>query len=152
MSSGKVHRASNTATGIFLTTTTFLVFQNVELTIAAALGSFIGLTINPDYDVNHGLPRSFFTRIPYIAVLWVAMWKPYSLAFKHRSFWSHSPLVSTIIRLLYMTVWFVAFGAMFGINFGIILDWMVLNWEFCFTLFFCWVVQDLVHLWFDFVV
>ena len=158
MSSGKVHRASNTATGIFLTTTTFLVFQNVELTIAAALGSFIGLTINPDYDVNHGLPRSFFTRIPYIAVLWVAMWKPYSLAFKHRSFWSHSPLVSTVIRALYLGSWvWLAVGLLgyFGMISWDMWDILVLayeNFEFSAMLFFCWVVQDLVHLWFDFVV
>lgn len=158
MASGKIHRASNTATGIFLTTTTFLVFQNVELTIAAALGSFIGFTVTCDYDVNHGLPRSLFTRIPYIAVLWVALWKPYSLAFKHRSFWSHSPFVSTVIRALYMGAWaWLVVGVLgyFGMISWDMWDILVLayeNFEFSAMLFTCWVIQDLVHLWFDFVV
>lgn len=158
MASGKIHRASNLATGIFLTTTIFLVFERQDLVIAAAIGSFIGYSATPDMDVNHGLPRSFFTRIPYIAVLWVAMWKPYSLAFKHRSFWSHSPLVSTVIRALYLGSWvWLAVGLLgyFGMISWDMWDILVLayeNFEFSAMLFTCWVIQDLVHLWFDFVV
>ena len=158
MANGKIHRASNLATGIFLTATTFLVFERQDLAIAAAIGSFIGYSATPDMDVNHGLPRSFFTRIPYIAVLWVAMWKPYSLAFKHRSFWSHSPLVSTVIRALYLGSWvWLAVGLLgyFGMISWDMWDILVLayeNFEFSAMLFTCWVIQDLVHLWFDFVV
>lgn len=150
MASGAVHKQSNIATGIFLSVTSYIIFMREDITLGAAIGSLVGTIATPDLDLV--VPSNFFSRLPIINFLWMCLWWPYKKMVRHRSFISHSPLVSTIIRLLYMTVWFVAFGAMFGINFGIILDWMVLNWEFCFTLFFCWVVQDLVHLWFDFVV
>lgn len=150
MASGKIHKQANIAAGIFMGVTSYAVFMREDITLGAAIGSLVGTIVTPDLDLV--VPSNFFSRLPIINFLWMCLWWPYKKMVRHRSFISHSPLVSTIIRLLYMTVWFVAFGAMFGINFGIILDWMVLNWEFCFTLFFCWVVQDLVHLWFDFVV
>lgn len=158
MASGRIHATSNFVAGVFLTTTTFLVFQDTNLTLAAATGSFAGLTITPDYDLNHSLPRSVITRIPYISILWLAMWKPYSLFFKHRSFWSHSPVFSTLIRIIYLMFWLTLFTELLGyldmINWDM-LDIFGIMWEYydlTLMFLFCWVFQDVIHLWFDFVV
>lgn len=155
---GPQHKFANICTGIFLTATTYLIFQREDLTLAAAIGSAVGTTVTPDFDLDKDLPRSIFSKIPVVAVFWGLMWWPYQKLVKHRSWVSHSPLVSTVIRLLYMLFWFcliVLVGNLIGlfyVNLGAVFWFVADNFEFFATLFFCWVVQDLVHLWLDFVV
>jgi uncharacterized metal-binding protein len=33
------------------------------------------------------------------------LWRPYQQAIKHRSIWSHGPIVGTIGRILYLSLW-----------------------------------------------
>ncbi len=38
--------------------------------------------------------------------LWLRwMWLPYRKLFRHRSFWTHGPLVGTVVRILYLGSW-----------------------------------------------
>jgi uncharacterized metal-binding protein len=39
-----------------------------------------------------------------IGFLWCAIWYPYATMFSHRSFYTHFPIVSTLIRILYLFV------------------------------------------------
>ncbi len=41
------------------------------------------------------------------------MWKPYQKAIKHRSIWSHGPLIGTIGRILYLGLWLSLFGLIY---------------------------------------
>ncbi len=71
-------------------------------------GCWLGVFISPDLDLP-GLTFSEWKviRIPFIGryflgPIFVMIWFPYSMLFRHRSFWSHGPGISTIIRILYM--------------------------------------------------
>ena len=150
MASGKIHKQANIVGGIFFTTTSFLMFENTEIVVGALIGSLIGTIVTPDLDLV--VPSNFFSKLPIINFLWMCLWWPYKKIVKHRSFVSHSPLVSTILRLLYMLLWFFPLGVLFGFDFFGALDWVLYNYNFTISLFTCWVLQDLIHLWFDFVV
>jgi uncharacterized metal-binding protein len=40
--------------------------------------------------------------------LWLRwLWLPYRKLFKHRSFWTHGPLVGTVVRILYLGSWII---------------------------------------------
>lgn len=155
---GTEHKIANVASGVFLTTTSFLVFQRLDLSLAAAVGSLIGTVVTPDYDLDSALPRSFMTRIPFVSLMWGMMWWPYQRSVKHRSWVSHSPFVSTVLRALYMFFWFSAVSLLLlvmGITNVWAYDavlWMGENFQIVMMVFFCWMFQDLVHLFQDFVV
>lgn len=146
---GKQHKIANIYAGGVMVTTTQLVFQNIDLTIAAVIGSTVGTVVTPDLDLV--VPSNFFSKLPIINFFWMCMWWPYKKLVRHRSWVSHSPLVSTILRLLYMWFYFSLFLFAFGGDFNYVYSGIWLNIEFYMMLFFCWVVQDLVHLWLDFV-
>ena len=150
MANGKVHKQANIAGGAFMTAIAYILFGQPDIVIGAFIGSLVGTIVTPDLDLV--VPSNFFSRLPIINFLWMCLWWPYKKAVKHRSFVSHSPFVSTVLRLLYMLAWFAPFGLVFGVDFGVLLEWVVINYIFCYAVLFCWVVQDLIHLWFDFVV
>ena len=62
-------------------------------------GGFLvsGLIFGPDLDLY-----SFHYK-RWGKLRW--LWKPYQKAIKHRSIWSHGPIVGTIGRLLYLSLW-----------------------------------------------
>ena len=83
---------------------------------AYALGCLAGILLTPDHDVDEGnismfLIRRLFGRVT--AWLWQAFWFPYAIIFRHRSFWSHGPVIGTLIRLAYIGIWIVAAIAFF---------------------------------------
>lgn len=42
--------------------------------------------------------------------LWLRwLWLPYRKLFRHRSFWTHGPLVGTVVRILYLGSWLLLF-------------------------------------------
>jgi uncharacterized metal-binding protein len=41
------------------------------------------------------------------------MWRPYQKAIKHRSIWSHGPIIGTIGRILYLGLWVSLFGLIY---------------------------------------
>jgi uncharacterized metal-binding protein len=77
-----------------------------ELTIAVATGCFSGILLSPDHDlaengnVTHTVVRNDFGDTLWL--VWSIMWYPYGRLISHRSFWSHTPVVSTLIRVLYV--------------------------------------------------
>jgi uncharacterized metal-binding protein len=68
--------------------------------IALAVGSaylFAGLMFGGDLDTrSHQYHRWLWLR-------WI--WLPYRRAFRHRSIWSHGPVLGTIVRLAYVGLW-----------------------------------------------
>jgi len=83
-----------------------LTFERTQSSGMALLvsGGFLfgGLMFGPDLDVHSRQYRRWGL------LRWI--WLPYRRSMRHRSFWSHGPLVGTVVRLLYLLVWLVLFG------------------------------------------
>ena len=62
-------------------------------------GGFLvsGLILGPDLD----LYSVHYKR--WGMLRW--LWRPYQQAIKHRSIWSHGPIIGTIGRILYLSLW-----------------------------------------------
>ena len=75
-------------------------------------GVATGLLITPDLDLaeNGSYAMRMLHKIPVVgsalAGLWFWYWLPYGKLIKHRSFWSHAPIISTLIRIAYILWWF----------------------------------------------
>lgn len=76
--------------------------------MAAVGGCLAGVVLSPDLD-QPSLTHSEWVvlKTPLVGrwllgPLFVAVWLPYAMLFKHRSVWTHMPILSTIVRLGYM--------------------------------------------------
>jgi uncharacterized metal-binding protein len=63
---------------------------------------FSGLIFGPDLDLY-----SFHYK-RWGKLRW--LWRPYQKAIKHRSIWSHGPIVGTVGRILYLSFWLGLIG------------------------------------------
>jgi uncharacterized metal-binding protein len=63
---------------------------------------FSGLIFGPDLDLY-----SFHYK-RWGILRW--LWRPYQQAIKHRSIWSHGPIIGTIGRILYLSLWLSLVG------------------------------------------
>jgi uncharacterized metal-binding protein len=73
--------------------------------VALAVGSaylFSGLMFSGDLDTDSRQYRR------WLFLRWI--WLPYRRWLRHRSFWSHGPLVGTALRLLYLGLWVTGVG------------------------------------------
>ncbi len=66
---------------------------------------FSGLIFGPDLDLY-----SFHYK-RWGKLRW--LWQPYQKAIKHRSIWSHGPIVGTIGRSLYLSLWLGLVGLLY---------------------------------------
>jgi uncharacterized metal-binding protein len=66
---------------------------------------FSGLIFGPDLDLY-----SFHYK-RWGMLRW--MWRPYQKAIKHRSIWSHGPIIGTIGRILYLGLWVSLFSLIY---------------------------------------
>ncbi len=66
---------------------------------------FSGLIFGPDLDLY-----SFHYK-RWGMLRW--LWRPYQQAIKHRSIWSHGPIVGTIGRILYLSLWLGLAGCLY---------------------------------------
>lgn len=93
MSSGKDHTAATIGLAIIYTT--------VDYTVGPWM--LLGIFIQPDLDVDGGYIGNFYLlKYPPLYHAWRIYWWPYSKLVPHRSFWSHSPLIGTLLRILYL--------------------------------------------------
>ncbi|OLP16299.1 metal-binding protein [Leptolyngbya sp. 'hensonii'] len=96
--------------------------RNGELTLLVAGGFlFGGLMFGPDLDI--------YSR-QYLRWGWVKwIWRPYQKVLRHRSFWSHGPMIGTTLRLFYLAGWISLIGlagAAILLHFGHIEpDWLM---------------------------
>lgn len=85
MASGKTHAKITTLAIIPVGLVAFAASLDLAIAGAASAGCLVGLKIHPDLDLS----RSW-------------LWVPYSKSLRHRSPWSHFPVLGTIGRLLYL--------------------------------------------------
>ena len=82
---------------------TFGQTQSSNLTLLVS-GSFLfgGLMFGPDLDIY----SCQYQRWGCFKLIWL----PYQKNLRHRSLWSHGPLIGTALRILYLTTWIAVFG------------------------------------------
>lgn len=104
MSSGIVHAR---ATLVVTPLTGLLAYgatENVALSTWAMAGCLSGLVLTPDLD-QEGVSSAEWKIIRLtlgLGYVWLAFWGPYSVILPHRSALSHWPVISTLLRLLYL--------------------------------------------------
>ena len=85
-------------------------FVTVDMPTAVIIAvSFLlsGLMMGPDLDIQSVQYRRWGP------VRWI--WYPYQVLVKHRSRWSHGPIIGTLVRVIYLAVWVVLF-VVFGVT------------------------------------
>jgi uncharacterized metal-binding protein len=107
---------------LYLTLPSFIIGAAIDHSflggLACSLGCLAGIPLTPDLD-QEGISTSEYWIIKWtcgLGFLWTMLWFPYALACPHRSFVSHFPIVSTLIRLLYLG-FFIAVACYFGMPF-----------------------------------
>lgn len=117
MSSGKTHGKVTRTTSNLLVVAGLIVYSNYEV-LLLYLGCLFGLICDPDLDIptrsdSEGRVMKFNKVLGH---LWVWLWLPYGKLIPHRSWVSHFPIVSTLIRFWYLGtfVWFV--GLLFTLD------------------------------------
>lgn len=106
MASGRSHSiASLTAAACFVT-------SGAPERAWLAAGAFMGVVVTPDLDHDDGTLSQYFVRGlgHWLERGWWYYWWPYRRLLAHRSFWSHAPIISTVLRLAYLFWWVYALG------------------------------------------
>jgi uncharacterized metal-binding protein len=103
MSDGKVHSAATfgVAAGVLLGAGISTLIQNEHIPSAIA-GCFVQIILSPDLDVDNGFIGNYYMRKIGLNWWYSILMAPYRNGFKHRSKWSHFPIISTILRLIYL--------------------------------------------------
>jgi len=104
MASGRSHSVASLAAA-----TCFVVeavTQGSPALFWTAAGALAGTVLNPDLDSDGATIADFFIySIPRVGIILGKVWSAYSWLygwlFAHRSFWSHFPIISTMIRVAY---------------------------------------------------
>lgn len=103
MPSGKVH----TSITLALTSIEFLLlpFYPDPNNYFLAIGTFSGIFITPDHDIDAGnisfsLVRERLGDLP--SLVWRTFWFPYAKMVSHRSVLSHGPVIGTVLRIVYL--------------------------------------------------
>ena len=83
----------------------FMVTIDVPLTVIASIAFLLGgFMMGPDLDIQSVQYRRWGP------VRWI--WYPYQVLIKHRSAWSHGPLLGTLVRVLYLGAWIALFTSL----------------------------------------
>ncbi|MEM6255127.1 MAG: metal-binding protein [Cyanobacteria bacterium P01_D01_bin.156] len=80
----------------------FMLTLDIALTVLVSIAFLIGgFMMGPDLDIQSVQYRRWGP------IRWI--WYPYQVAVKHRSVWSHGPLIGTILRVVYLALWIALF-------------------------------------------
>ena len=111
------------------------------ISIGIPVGYLIGKVVTPDLDLFSITSTEWYSirKAGIFGLLFVIYWMPYGYAFKgkHRNYYSHSYVISSIIRSIYI-FWWVAFYPVYILIFLLI----GVTFGMC--------ISDGVHIWADF--
>lgn len=108
MSSGRTHDRITLWTLPLVVLLAFRVTLDGWLTGLVCLGFLLGgWVFGPDLDIHS---------VQYKRWGWLRwIWLPYRNSMRHRSWWSHGPVIGTAVRVVYVLVW-LALVALLGIG------------------------------------
>lgn len=106
MANGKTHDSITIAIAACSSMATLAATSSISSALLVGAGCLLGIFVGPDLDQEsiNGSEWRIVKATFGLGFLWVMFWYPYALFFKHRSFGSHFPVVSTFIRLLYLSI------------------------------------------------
>lgn len=132
MPSGRIHSISNIVVAVSGGATMLLLERGTEGIVGVATGAMIGCLINPDNDVDGGSIADYFVRVytgRAVEVMWDCVWLPYRKVCKHRGFLSHAPIISTVLRVLYLSVIYMLIITPLKYLSGLVrIDWPTFWW------------------------
>jgi uncharacterized metal-binding protein len=106
MPHGKAHASATVLLAAGIGILSASVFRDPVVTTAALTGGCLaGLVLTPDLDVDRGsISHRIVKRSAgfLIGFAWKVFWYPYSRLMPHRSWWSHMPVFSTLVRVFYL--------------------------------------------------
>jgi len=118
MPSGKTHDIITAVTtpiiGIVAYTNTTIV-NMMYLTISYL---FASLMFNGDLDIKSRPYRR------WLFLKWI--WIPYRKVFPHRSIWTHGIIIGTVIRIIYLMIFYIGIWNIFNLN----LNYNTINWYY----------------------
>ncbi|MGI0485413.1 metal-binding protein [Pantanalinema rosaneae CENA516] len=105
MPSGRTHDRITLWSLPLIATVAFERTRSGSLTLLVAGGFlFSGLMFGPDLDIHSR---------QYLRWGWLRwIWLPYRRGMRHRSVWSHGPIVGTIVRVVYLGCWLLIFAGL----------------------------------------
>ena len=81
---------------------TFLITVDMPTAVIVAVSFLLsGFMMGPDLDIQSVQYRRWGP------IRWI--WYPYQVLVKHRSKWSHGPIIGTLVRVIYLAAWVVLF-------------------------------------------
>jgi uncharacterized metal-binding protein len=103
MSSGRTHDRITLWTLPLVVLVAFRLTLDNWLTVTVCLGFLLGgWMFGPDLDIHS---------VQYKRWGWLRwIWLPYRGSMRHRSRWSHGPILGTMVRVLYASVWLALAG------------------------------------------
>ena len=109
MSNGKAHMVATLMLSIPTTVIVTMMTENPYMGLSALIGTLMGIPINPDLDMQTvTTSKQLVVKYTFgIGYLWLMMWYPYALVIPHRSWASHTPIIGTVLRIVYLYLWLV---------------------------------------------
>ncbi len=103
MSSGRTHDRITLWALPLVVLAAFRVTLSGHLTAVVCLGFLLGgWMLGPDLDIHS---------VQYKRWGWLRwIWLPYRNRIRHRSHWSHGPVIGTVVRVLYLSLWLSLMG------------------------------------------
>ena len=103
MPSGRTHDRVTLWSLPIIAGSTLLVTSRADLAFWVSGGFLVsGLIFGPDLDL-YSIHYKRWGKLRWL-------WKPYQQALKHRSIWSHGPIIGTIGRIIYLSLWVSLMG------------------------------------------
>ena len=121
MPSGRTHDRITLWSLPLVAGVTFGHTQSSNLTLLVS-GSFLvgGLMFGPDLDIY----SCQYQRWGWFKFIWL----PYQKSLRHRSVWSHGPLIGTALRILYLATWIAVVGVL-GLTIAEKIGNLAGNWQ-----------------------
>ncbi|MBD2109888.1 metal-binding protein [Nodosilinea sp. FACHB-13] len=121
MSSGRTHDRITLWALPLVVLAAFRVTLSGQLTAVVCLGFLLGgWMLGPDLDIHS---------VQYKRWGWLRwIWLPYRSRIRHRSHWSHGPIIGTVVRVLYLSLW-VSMGGLLLVNLLNSAQRTALSWE-----------------------
>lgn len=148
MSSGKQHWESNKRLLVAGAVAVSITTMNPFYAFAWMCGVTTGMLVHPDWDINHRTYPNRMVKNKFGSIIASIYWYvqyPYAMLIPHRSWVSHTPIVSTIIRMAYVGVWLIPLALLLGTD---IIMFMLMT-PFTFISMVGWFTTDLNHILMD---
>lgn len=107
MPAGRIHNQATLWIAPVAAISAAVALEDLRVGAAVGVGVLAGLFFSPDLDVDGAtmsdwIMQVWFGKLPRF--IWRALWFPYAKLLPHRSFLSHGPVISTLLRMAYFYV------------------------------------------------